>query len=1016
MIDSGIDFTHPELANNQWNNLNPINGDPHGWDFVTDSGVIRDEQGHGTAVAGIIAAQGNNATGMTGVMWRASLMSLRVLDNTGTGDIANAVEAIDYAAMHRAQDINLSWGTSGMSLSLKDAIERAIRRGVVVVCSAGNSSQDVESVPYYPASFGSRDLIAVAASDNFDQLTSWSNWGRTKVSIAAPGANILTTQMGGGYSSVSGTSAAAPLVSGVAGLLKGAKPWLNPHGVLKAITDGARKVVSLSGKVASGGVLDAAQAFDSARPYGNGGGNGGGGANPRGGSAHGPGGGFNTPPPVTTGGPLPNLPNLDQLRNEPTFQPKAKAPIQSNMICADCDPLSGGGGGGYYPASDPNFSTARMRLLNETGQQGEDLGSRNFNWSVPLVSLPGRSGLDVNLTLYYNSLVWTKDGPFIKYNADLGSPAPGFKLGFPTLQQKFTDSDTGGSIAFIMVLPSGARVAMQQVGTTTVYESQDSTYTQLTDNGASGALVRTTDGTQFTFTHVTINNEYRCTQIKDRNGNYISANYDATNGHILSITDTLNRVVNFIYDGNNNLQFIRQTWASGTHDWATFYYGEVFVQPGFGGGLLVNGPNGNTVTVLTQVNLDDGSYLTFNYNSLFGQVSGVNHYAPDNHLLAYTKYNVSSATGQTECPRFTERRDWARYWNGDNDDVPATSEEAVTSYAVDPSGAGAWSKVTMPDLSIYKEFYATSGWQTGLTTTTKNYVDAAAEQADTAKKWTTINWTQDDTNLTYQKNPRVSETNIYDAEGNRKRTTIDYTSYSLPNAVREWTGTGANVLYRMTATGYRFDAEYINRRIIGLVDNVQVTDGAGALVSKVTYGYDWDWSGDMFQDTPAAATQHDRTNYGPTFIFGRGNLSEKARWDVNDPQNLNNTIVETKWRVNSTGAVLMIRDHLWHQTFLDYGDSFSDAVNRNTFAYPTTVTDPEGFSSTAQYNYDFGAATRTQSPPPGGTISRDHSNLRLRHGGSPPTSHHHKQSGAQSFCISHNDGRGSAIHDYERRH
>ena len=364
VIDSGIDFTHPDLLNNQWNNLNPVNGDPHGWDFVTDSGVIRDEQGHGTAVAGIIAAQGNNATGMTGVMWLASLMSLRVLDNTGTGDIANAVEAIDYAAMHRAQVINLSWGTSGMSLSLKDAIERAIRRGVVVVCSAGNSSQDVDSVPYYPASFGSRDLIAVAASDNFDQLTSWSNWGRTKVSIAAPGANILTTQMSGGYGSVSGTSAAAPLVSGVAGLLKGAKPWLNPHGVLKAITDGARKVVSLSGKVSSGGVLDAAQAFDSARPYGNGGGNGGSGANPRGGSAHGPGGGFNTPPPVTTGGPLPNLPNLDQLRNAPTFQPKAKAPIQSNMICADCDPLSGGGGGGYYPGQ-------RSKLLNSSNATAE---------------------------------------------------------------------------------------------------------------------------------------------------------------------------------------------------------------------------------------------------------------------------------------------------------------------------------------------------------------------------------------------------------------------------------------------------------------------------------------------------------------------------------------------------------------------------------------------------------------------------------------------------------------------
>lgn len=151
VIDSGIDFTHPDLVNNQWTNPLPgSDGDLHGWDYVTDTGAIRDEQGHGTAVAGIIAAQGNNAAGISGVMWRAGLMSLRVLDNTGTGDVANAVEAIDYAVAHGARVINISWGTFGESLVLKDAIERAISHGVVVVCSAGNGGQDIEAAPYYP--------------------------------------------------------------------------------------------------------------------------------------------------------------------------------------------------------------------------------------------------------------------------------------------------------------------------------------------------------------------------------------------------------------------------------------------------------------------------------------------------------------------------------------------------------------------------------------------------------------------------------------------------------------------------------------------------------------------------------------------------------------------------------------------------------------------------------------------------------------------------------------------------
>ena len=146
-------------------------------------------------------------------------------------------------------------------------------------------------------------------------------------------------------------------------------------------------------------------------------------------------------------------------------------------MCADCDPYNGGGGGGNYPTGDPNFSTARMRPPNQTGQSGVDLGSRNFNWSTPLVSLPGRAGLDLNVSLYLNSLVWTRDGSFIKYNADLGSPAPGFQLGLPKLQQRFTDALTGG-YAYEMVAPSGARIEMRQVGTSSIYESQDGSYTQ----------------------------------------------------------------------------------------------------------------------------------------------------------------------------------------------------------------------------------------------------------------------------------------------------------------------------------------------------------------------------------------------------------------------------------------------------------------------------------------------------------------------------------------------------------
>ena len=941
VIDSGIDFTHPDLSNNRWINPAPsANDDLHGWDFIEESAEIKDEQGHGTAIAGIIAAEGNNSLGVTGVMWRASLMSLRVLDNAGVGDIASAVEAIDYAVAHGAQVINLSWGTAGESVALKEAIERAHKRNVLVVCSAGNGGRDLDASPYYPASFALPNLISVAATDNVDQLASWSNWGTQTVSVAAPGTNILTTQMGGGYWNVSGTSVAAPLVTGIAGLVKTFQPAANSRVIVRAISQAARQVGLLAGKVSSGGVANAAGALSTAQgltmqspplPVPG-----------RGSGGTGPGGSFSTtPPPVTTGAPGVNLPNLDEIRKAQPQQPKAKAPLESNLMCADCDPQAGGGGTLYYPTGDPNFSGPRRRPINETGQPGVDLGSRNFNWSLPLVSLPGRAGLDLNLTLSYNSLVWTKEGSFIKFNADLGSPAPGFRLGLPTLQQRFLNSQTG-IYAYLMVTPSGGRVELRQVGTSNIYESQDGSYTQLDINNSSAPIVRTTDGTQLTFTPVTINGEYRCREIKDRNGNYISATYDTTNGHLLTITDTLGRVVTFVYDSSSNLQAIRQTWNGVAHDWATFNYGQVYVAPAFGGGLLVNGPNGNYTTVLTQVNLHDGSYFTFEYNAAFAQVKRINHYAADAHLIAYTSYNVSSSSGQTECPRFTERRDWAENWNNHN--------EAVTSYSVAPDGS--WAQQTSADGAIYKEIFATAGWQAGLTTGTEIWF------AGVKKKWTTIAWTQDDVNLSYQKNQRVTETNIYDAEGNRRRVTINYgpyAAYSLPYEVIEYAANGITML-RRTYTDYNLDSSYTSRRIIGLLSAIHVVDHATeSYVSKTTFEYDW--SNEYWEATPQPATQHDASAV-PT---GRGNLCRIRRWDVTDINNFNKATA-TYIKYNRTGSVIKQEDHYGRGNVISYADSFSDSVNRNTFAYPTTITDAAGFSSLVRYNYDFGAVTRTQDP------------------------------------------------------
>jgi RHS repeat-associated protein len=1002
VIDSGIDFTHPDLANEEWTNQAVgVGSDLHGWDYVTNSGEIKDEQGHSTAIAGIIAAQGNNSTGITGVMWRASLMSLRVLDNTGTGDVANAVEAIDYAVSHDAQIINLSWGTDGASLALKDAIERAGRSGVVVVCSAGNGGRDIENAPYYPASFDLPNLLSVASTDGSDQLTSWSNFGATHVKVAAPGVNILTTQIRGGYAAVTGTSASAPLVTGVVGLIKTVYPTLNARATVSAVLDGVRPVGLLSGKVSSGGVASASGALGAAQgptghPYpfpfpggGNGGGNNGN-SNGNGGQrgpVHGPPDGKGgdsrvTPPQTASGAPGPNLPNLDQLRKHKptTTSASSSTTIQANLLCADCGDAVGTCNNNC-PTGDPNFSNARLKPSNRTGAEGNNsstqagcvtLGSRNFNWGLPLLGLEGRAGMDLNLTLFYNSLVWTQDYPNIKFNADHGNPSAGFHLGFPILQQSFTDTRTNQQ-SYIMVTSSGGRVEFRASPTANIYETTDSTYTQL-DLSTSGApVVRYSDGTQMFFNHYLSGlQEYRCTRIQDRNGNQIDMLYDG-NGHLQSITDTLSRVIHFNYT-SGNLDSITQDWNGTTHIWATFSYGSLNLQPNFGY-LSVNMPsNSSNLTVLTRVTLADDSYYTFDYSS-YGQIYLIGHWAKDGHRRAYTAYTLENNSPQTDCPRVNARRDWAEYWNSSNGVPP----EAITSYSVDPSGSNGWTQQTTPDHVVYKEYFDTSTtWKNGLPVSSEIFADSAPT---VLLNRTTTQWTQDDEALTYQKNPRPIETNIYDSNNRRRRTTIGYYPFNLPsgascnlaNDITEYSA-DPNVPLRRTHTDYKTDSVYLNRRIIGLVAGRYIYDGSNNLQAKTIYDYDWpQWPEHLIAAQPtngAAPIQHDENSFGPGTAAGRGNLVMEQHWgwDASSPNNFTKT-EEYKWGYYTTGTVAFTRDPLFHQTNISYNDSNGG----HTYAYPTATTDPDQrWSPTPQqtllqYNYATGAVTRVQTPAPAGS-------------------------------------------------
>lgn len=281
VIDSGIDVNHPDLTNNIWVNEDEIPGnsidddgnsyvdDVNGWDFRNDDNTVfdADENSHGTHVAGTIAAEGDNGIGVTGVSWRAQVMSLKFI-GPESGHTSDAVEALNYAVAEEVKISNNSWGGGGYSQTLKDALDRADAAGHLFVASAGNEAMDTDAIPQYPASYDSPNVISVANTDNNDLLKDTSNYGVTSVDLAAPGKWIYSTMPGNTYGYKSGTSMAAPHVSGVAALVKSQSPTLDDAQIKAMVLASVDKKTGLDGKVLTGGRLNAARAVgaDTVKP------------------------------------------------------------------------------------------------------------------------------------------------------------------------------------------------------------------------------------------------------------------------------------------------------------------------------------------------------------------------------------------------------------------------------------------------------------------------------------------------------------------------------------------------------------------------------------------------------------------------------------------------------------------------------------------------------------------------------------------------------------------------------
>lgn len=274
VLDTGIDPTHPDLQGNIWRNSKEVDGnnidddrngyvdDYYGVNVRVGSGSGIDNDGHGTHVAGIIGARGDNANGIAGVCWSASIMSVKFMGSFGFGTGSDAAEGIRYAVRMGVKIINASFGSSEKSSALHDAVKYAKENGALLVVAAGNESVDIDSSSIYPASYPDANVLTVAATDQRDRLAPFSNYGDTAVDVAAPGMEILSTYPGGEYLTLSGTSMAAPVVAGIVGLLKAKNRGTKYSDWKTAVRRKVDKPSSLKNKVVYDGRVNLNKAID----------------------------------------------------------------------------------------------------------------------------------------------------------------------------------------------------------------------------------------------------------------------------------------------------------------------------------------------------------------------------------------------------------------------------------------------------------------------------------------------------------------------------------------------------------------------------------------------------------------------------------------------------------------------------------------------------------------------------------------------------------------------------------
>lgn len=263
VLDTGVWYTHEDLAANMWVNTNDGS---HGFNAVATNNNPLDDNGHGTLVAGILGASGNNGKGVVGVAWQVQIMACKCLNSGGTGNESDIITCIDYAITNGARVMNASFDAPSASLAFSNAIVSAQQAGIIFVASCGNASANVDLSPTYPACYHIDNVVSVAYTTRNDTLGQFSNFGVTNVLLAAPGAEMYSTffnsdsaYLGGSF--LQGTSLAAPYVTGAFALMLAKYPAENYQSLISRVLKATDPVPALAGKCSTGGRLNLRKAL-----------------------------------------------------------------------------------------------------------------------------------------------------------------------------------------------------------------------------------------------------------------------------------------------------------------------------------------------------------------------------------------------------------------------------------------------------------------------------------------------------------------------------------------------------------------------------------------------------------------------------------------------------------------------------------------------------------------------------------------------------------------------------------